>query len=551
MLTTTPKLPPIFHNIQNIRLKNLPDAKESSISSDNYHHALAHTLRTLFPHTFGGKAMAFEKTDKPQPSRPLRVGVVLSGGPAAGGHNVIAGLVEALKQLHPESELMGFRDGPSGIVKNQYIRITPALAQKYRNQGGFDIIGSGRTKIETEAQLEATKNTLVANDLDGLVVIGGDDSNTNAAIIAEYLKGTDCRTAVVGVPKTIDGDMANEHVDISFGFDTACKAYSSEIGSIARDARSAKKYWFFIKMMGRSASHIALECAMQTQPNCALISEEIADHNMTLREVTNYVADIVAVRASHGRNYGVVLIPEGLIEFIPEFKILISHLNKLLANELHVAVLKALKRPDMKVEYVSSLLSGNVKSTYESLPQEFQNQLILERDSHGNVTVSQIETEKLMALMVGAELARRKQQKTYKGEFNTITHFCGYQGRCTYPSAFDATYCYALGYTAASLVNAGLTGYLSCISNLARPVEEWVPKGVPITSMLNIEERHGKQKPVIKKALVNLDGPKFATFVQNRVRWAVEDAYLYPGPVQFFGPPELVETTNHHLRSLL
>jgi len=527
------------------------ESYDSASVTDKQQHALQHTLRMLFPHTYGSPMVHFTAGKDPKPSKILRVGVVLSGGQAPGGHNVISGLFDALRSLNPESELIGFRDGPAGIVKNQYIRLTEGIVARYRNQGGFDIIGSGRDKIESAAHLAAAKSAMECNDLDGLVVIGGDDSNTNAMLLAEYFKSVGCKTVVVGVPKTIDGDLSNEHIEISFGYDTACKTYAHEIGDIARDCRSARKYWFFIKMMGRSASHITLECALQTRPNIALISEEVAEKEKTLGDIAREIADVVQERSRLNKNYGMCLIPEGLIEFIPEFKLLISQLNKLLSIELHVAVLKALKKPESKVEYVTSLLTGSQKSCYESLPIEIQMQLIIDRDSHGNVVVSQIETEKLVAQMVAIEMAKRKAAGTFKGEFNPIYHFCGYQGRSNLPSIFDSDYCYALGHTAIALVANGCTGYLSCISNLALPTDRWIAKGIPICSLLNLEERKGKQKPVIRKALVNLQGSKFLLFAKNRDRWAIQDAYLYPGPIHFYGPRELTHATNFHVRSFL
>jgi len=541
--------------MQQVRIVGEADMKGASYDSasvtNKQEHALQHTLRMLFPHTISAPLVHFAAAAEAKPSKLLRVGVVLSGGQAPGGHNVISGLFDALRALNPESELIGFRDGPAGIVRNQYIRLTEELVGKYRNQGGFDIIGSGRDKIESASHLAAAKSAMEAHDLDGLVVIGGDDSNTNAMLMAESFKATGCKTAVVGVPKTIDGDLSNEHIEISFGYDTACKTYSHEIGDIARDCRSARKYWFFIKLMGRSASHITLECALQTRPNIALISEEVAEKERTLADVAREIADIVQERSRLGKNYGVCLIPEGLIEFIPEFKLLISNLNKLLSIELHTAVLKALKKPESKVEYVISLLSGATKACYESLPIEIQMQLILDRDSHGNVVVSQIETEKLVASMVAVEMAKRKASGSYKGEFNPIYHFCGYQGRANLPSIFDSDYCYTLGHTAVALVANGCTGYLSCVSNLAHPSDRWIPKGIPIVSLLNIEERKGKPKPVIRKALVNLEGSKFLLFAKHRSLWAVQDAYIYPGPIQFWGPRELTHATNFHVRSFL
>lgn len=503
-LRYVPPLPPSLQNLT--QLCAVPD------TTDDLHAKLSgadrHTLAMLFPQVYGQELLRLEDSGVDKQIRPLKVAIVLSGGQAPGGHNVIAGVYDALKKLNPRSTLIGFMKGPGGIVKNNYIRITDELINRYRNTGGFDIIGAGRTKIESSRQFQAVRATMEVHDLDGLIVVGGDDSNTNAALLAEYFKQQNLKTKCIGVPKTIDGDLSNEYIEISFGYDTCCKVYSNEIGNISRDGRSAAKYWFFLKMMGRSASHITLECALQTHPNAALISEEIQRDGKTLKEVVGELADIICKRSDVGRDYGIVLIPEGLIEFIGEFNELIMELNRTLATDLSKTVLNVLKKPEQKIDYIESTLSAAALKSYEVLPLEIKMQLILDRDPHGNVNVSQIETEKLLGEMVATELEDRQKTGSYKGSFDPRYHFCGYQGRAAFPSNFDAKYCYALGYVAASLISHDKTGYISCVRNLAKPVSEWVPYGIPLTGLMNIEERHGKQKPVIKKALVDLDGNK-------------------------------------------
>eukprot|EP00823_Brevimastigomonas_motovehiculus_P002400 TRINITY_DN1466_c0_g1_i1.p1 TRINITY_DN1466_c0_g1~~TRINITY_DN1466_c0_g1_i1.p1 ORF type:complete len:597 (-),score=133.34 TRINITY_DN1466_c0_g1_i1:227-1993(-) len=524
--------------------------------------ALKMTLKNVFPQTYGQPMIAFEegidmgidevaKRQKAAASRILKVGCVLSGGQAPGGHSVIVSIFDALQKLNPKNEILGFREGPSGLLKNRYIRLTKGIIDKYRNTGGFDMIGSGRTKISTQEHFAAAKLTADAHDLDALVIIGGDDSNTNAAHMAEYFRKFKAKCVVVGVPKTIDGDLANDFVEISFGFDTACKIYANEIANLQRDARSARKYWFFIKMMGRSASHITLECAMQTHPNMALISEEVAAKKKTLHQIVSEIADVVCERAKLNKNYGVILIPEGLVEFIPEIQRLMIALNRLLAHKLHALVLKALKKPESKVEYISSELQGEQRTVYESLPLEIQMQLILDRDSHGNVAVSQIETEKLLGQMVKVEIDKRKKAKSFFGSFDWRTFFCGYEGRSGYPSNFDTKYCYALGHLAVALTINELSGYMCCVSNLHAPVEQWRCRGLPITSMMCLEERHARPEPVIKKMLVDLTSKKFLAFAVAREGWALQDAYIYTGPIQYWGPKELTELTNFHLRSLM
>lgn len=482
-------------------------------------------IKGHFPNTFG-RPIIDGKEGNLRQCGPLKVGVVLSGGQAAGGHNVISGLFDALLALCPQSRLFGFLGGPSGIVENKVLEITHEVVAPYRNQGGFDLIGSGRTKIETEEQLAASKKTAEANELDGIVVIGGDDSNTNAAVLAEYFLQNGCKTVVIGVPKTIDGDLKNAFIATSFGFDTAAKTYSEMIGNIERDALSAKKYYHFIKLMGRSASHITLECALATHPNIALIGEEVAEKGMTLSQITTELTDVIEKRAEMGKNYGVILVPEGLVEFIPEMKELIAELNHLAAGE-----------GELRVDEVAAKLGGSAKSCFASLPEEIQKQLLLDRDPHGNVQVSMIETEKLLISAVKKELEKR----SFKGAFSAQGHFFGYEGRAGYPSNFDTRYCYSLGYTAALLIDEGMTGYMTCVGNLNHPVQDWSISGLPITMLMNIEMRKGKEKPVIQKALVDLKGKAFQFFQESRANWALEDHYRYPGPIQFFGEAEMVD----------
>jgi len=499
-------------------------------------------LKDLFPNTWQQGSISFDN-DGGASHSPLRVGVVLSGGQAPGGHNVISGLYDALKTLHTESCLLGFKNGPSGILDNDTVEINESLLKCYRNTGGFDIIGSGRTKIESIEQMEAAEKTVRDLKLDGLVIIGGDDSNTNAALLAEFFLEKGCQTKVTGVPKTVDGDLKNEHIEISFGFDSATKVYSELIGNILRDARSAKKYYHFVKLMGRSASHIALECALQTHPHLALISEEIAAKNMTFQQIVNDIADMVAGRAADGKNYGVVLIPEGVIEFIPEFKVLISELNNLLAREDMAREIEGIASRDEKTRFVSRQLSWEAKRCFDAIPENIQNEMLLERDPHGNVQVSKIETERLFTQAVRRELRRRASEGNYQGKFSTQPHFFGYSGRSAFPSNFDSQYCYSLGFVAAVLIDAGMTGYMGCVCNLAKDVGEWKIKGIPLTTMMTMEERHGKSKPVIKKALVELDGAPFKYFEEMRETWKYSDDYACPGPMQFYGPKELSEAT--------
>jgi len=499
------------------------------------------TIADFFPLSHRAPFLKFTK-GKQALTKPLRVGVVLSGGQAAGGHNVISGIFDALKSLNPASELIGFLNGPSGIIKDQTTEITAPLIEGYRNQGGFDLIGSGRTKIETSEQLKTALEVVLKHKLDGLIIIGGDDSNTNAALLAEYFLARQCETSVVGVPKTIDGDLKNKDIEISFGFDSASKNYSETIGSLMRDVFSAKKYYCFIKLMGRSASHITLECALQTHPNLTFISEEVAAQKSSLKQLVGEVCNLICQRASNGKDYGVVLIPEGLVEFIPEVKCLIVELNGLLAESTpHYAALENLKDDSKKIEYIEKLLSKDSVSCFRSLPKDNKLQLLIGRDSHGNVQVSKIETERMMIEMVKEELYKRTKKGDYQGTFSPLSHFCGYEGRACLPSNFDCQYCYALGMTAVALIKSEATGYICCLSNLTKRVEDWIPGGIPLTSMMAMETRHGTAKPVITKALVDLNGKPFEVFSQQRARWAQNDDYVNPGPTQFFGPEEITD----------
>lgn len=502
-------------------------------------------IRELFPNTYGLPEIKFEKKSTPSAGKPVNVGVILSGGQAPGGHNVISGLFDGIKKIHRDSRLYGFIMGPGGLVDHKYVELTSQIIDEYRNTGGFDIIGSGRTKLETKEQFDKGLEILKELKISALVIIGGDDSNTNAAILAEYYKAIGAPVQVIGCPKTIDGDLKNEVIETSFGFDTATKVYSEVIGNIQRDCNSAKKYWHFIKLMGRSASHIALECALQTQPNVCIISEEVEAKDMTLQDVVNYVADIVARRAAAGNNFGTVLIPEGLIEFIPAMKKLIAELNDLLAAKADefAAVDTANQR-----QWIIDNLSADNARVYESLPHGVARQLSLDRDPHGNVQVSLIETEKLLSEMVGKRLKEMAKEGTYNGKFSPLHHFFGYEGRCADPSNFDADYCYALGFNAACLINAGVTGYMSSVRGLTKPSVQWIAGGIPITMMMNMERRHGAMKPVIQKALVRLDGAPFQKFASKRESWANNTEYVYPGPIQYFGPAEVCDQPTMTLR---
>jgi len=495
-------------------------------------------IRNLFPNTYGMPLVTFETG--PKKEYPIvGVGVILSGGQAPGGHNVICGLFDGLKALHPENKLYGFLGGPSGLVDHQYIQLTAEIVDEYRNTGGFDIIGSGRTKLEEEWQYDKGAEICEKLGINAIVIIGGDDSNTNACVLAEYYSQRNTGVQVIGCPKTIDGDLKNEMIETSFGFDTACKVYSELIGNIQRDANSAKKYWHFIRLMGRSASHITLECAFQSQPNICIVSEEVEAKNMTLNNVVEEIVKVVVYRAKHDLNFGTILIPEGLIEFIPAMKKLIAELNDLLVQNDDF---NALVSDDEKREYVKGMLSHDSCEIYRSLPKGIAKQLTLDRDPHGNVQVSLIETEKLLIEMVAKRLAQLKAEGKYKGKFASINHFFGYEGRCAIPSNFDADYTYSLGYTAAILISEGKTGYMACIRNLIAPAAKWIAGGVPITMMMNMEHRNGKMKPVIQKALVRLDGAPFKYFESVREDWADDKiSYIYPGPIQYYGPTEVCD----------
>jgi len=502
-------------------------------------------IKALFPNTYGAPVVSFTPACDCSctcESKAIRVGVVLSGGQAPGGHNVIAGIFDGLQSISKDSVLFGFLGGPSGLENGKYIQIDAKLMDAYRNTGGFDIIQSGRTKLETTEQFD--RCIKVANDLklDAITIIGGDDSNTNAAVLGEYFQTKGASCVVCGCPKTIDGDLKNEYIETSFGFDTAVKTYSELIGNIMRDANSAQKYWHFIKLMGRSASHIGLEAALQTHPNICLISEEVKAKQMKLSEVVKYVADIVAERASQGKNFGVALIPEGLLEFIPDVGVLISELSEVLAH--HEKEVEGLNTQD-KVEKLCGWLNTESANVLKSLPAGIQAQLMLDRDSHGNVQVSLIETEKLIIEMVAKELKKRSD---FKGKFAALNHFFGYEGRCAAPSNFDADYCYSLGYAASVLALNKMNGYMSSVRNLTKGIENWTAGGIPITMMMNIERRHGADKPVIQKALVELDGAPFKYFAARRDEWAKTESYTYPGPIQYWGPSEVCDVTNFTIK---
>ena len=495
-------------------------------------------VKKLFPNTYGMPTLKFVETSEKVNHPAINVGVILSGGQAPGGHNVIAGIFDGIKNLNVSSRLFGFLMGPGGLVDHDYKELTADIIDEYRNTGGFDIIGSGRTKLETKEQFDKGLEILKKLDIKALVIIGGDDSNTNACVLAEYYKEINAGVQVIGCPKTIDGDLKNEMIETSFGFDTACKVYAEVIGNIQRDCNSARKYWHFIKLMGRSASHIALECALQVQPNICIISEEVEAKKLSLDDIVSDIADIVAKRAEAGNNFGTVLIPEGLIEFIPAMKGLIAELNDFLAH--HQREFNAVPKDD-QLAYIQKNLSGENARIFASLPSGVARQLTLDRDPHGNVQVSLIETEKLLAEMVGSKLAEMKAAGKYKGKFAAQEHFFGYEGRCATPSNYDSDYCYSLGYTASALIAAGKTGYMSSVRNTTAPASEWIAGGVPVTMMMNMERRHGEMKPVIQKALVLLDGAPFKYLQTNREAWAIGTEFVYPGPIQFFGPTEVCD----------
>ena len=505
-------------------------------------------IAKLFPNTYGMPLVTFEAAETPKERVAVNVGLILSGGQAPGGHNVISGIFDGIKKINPASRLYGFLGGPGGLVEHKYTELTTEIINEYRNTGGFDIIGSGRTKLEEEWQFDKGLDIAKKLNLNALVIIGGDDSNTNACVLAEYYKSIKSGVQVIGCPKTIDGDLKNGMIETSFGFDTATKVYSELIGNIQRDANSAKKYWHFIKLMGRSASHIGLECALKTQPNITIISEEVAAKKQTLNEIVDYIAGTVATRSKNGENFGVILIPEGLIEFIPEMRSLILELNDLLAEgsetEKEFQTLQKVQRN----EWIASHLSKTSSEVFMSLPSSIATQLTLERDPHGNVQVSLIETEKLLGEMVRNKLSNMNKAGEYKGKFGIQFHFFGYEGRCAAPSNFDADYCYSLGFTAAILISEGKTGYMSSVRNLTAPAAEWVACGVPITMMINMEKRHGHMKPVIQKALVDLKGAPFKYFVSKRYEWANSTMFVYPGPIQYFGPSEVCDLVTETLK---
>ncbi len=533
-----PKLPGMLRNgISEICVKD--GAPTESVADQE-------KIKALFPNTYGKNEITFQKGANTSTPKKQVVGVILSGGQAPGGHNVICGLYDALKATDKDNVLLGFKGGPSGLIEDDYIEMTDDFIDQYRNTGGFDIIGSGRTKLETTAQFEVVVEVAKKHGLTAIVIIGGDDSNTNAAVLAEYMAAHKTGVQVIGCPKTIDGDLKNEDIETSFGFDTATKTYSEVIGNIERDANSAKKYWHFIKLMGRSASHVTLECALQTQPNICLVGEEVAAKKQSLSEIADQIADSVATRGNNGENFGVALIPEGIVEFVPEFSKLIAEINELLAGE-KTAEFNALPTWADKYAFIEKGLTKESMAVFAILPVGIQQQLFLERDPHGNVQVSLIESEKLFAELVKNKLAERKAAGTYKGKFSTLTHFFGYEGRCAFPSNFDSDYCYSLGYNAFMLIQYGFTGYLSKVSNLSAPAEEWVAGGMPITKMMNIERRNGEDKPVIRKALVELDGAPFKYFAEHRAEWAEKTCFLYPGAIQYYGPTEVCDATTKTL----
>lgn len=500
-------------------------------------------IKALFSNTYGKPTVTFEASSLSKESEARNVGVILSGGQAPGGHNVIAGLYDAIKNANSSSKLYGFLGGPSGIIDGKYVEFTDEFINDYRNTGGFDIIGSGRTKLETEEQFQKSLAVCKKLGITAVVIIGGDDSNTNAALLAEWFVKNDAGIQVIGCPKTIDGDLKNEQIEISFGFDTATKTYAELIGNIERDANSAKKYWHFVKIMGRSASHVALEAALQTQPNITLISEEVEAKKMSLSSIIDYMTDIIVKRSNAGKNFGIAVIPEGLIEFIPEMGSMISNLNDIMASlESDPAFVNATTIRE-KFDIVENRLDSANAKVYNSLPALIKGQLLADRDPHGNVQVSKIETEKLLIEMISTKLDELKAQGDFIGKFSAQSHFFGYEGRCAFPSNFDADYCYSLGYNAFALISNGLTGYLSSVRNLTQPADKWVAGGVPLTMMMNMEKRHGEMKPVIQKALVRLDGPVFKKLEENREDWAMNDRYLFPGAIQYFGPSSVCDIT--------
>ena len=538
-LNYQPKLPSVLANgINKLVLKQ--GEKTQSVADQK-------EIQELFKNSYGMPTVTFETSDKEEKRPAKNIGVILSGGQAPGGHNVIAGIFDSLKQANPENKLYGFLGGPSGIIDGKYIELTEDIINAYRNTGGFDIIGSGRTKLETEEQFEKALNVCKTLNVTGIVIIGGDDSNTNAALLAEWFLAKNAGIQVIGCPKTIDGDLKNEQIEVSFGFDTATKTYAELVGNIQRDANSAKKYWHFIKLMGRSASHVALEVGLQTHPNITLVSEEVEAKKMSLAQVVDMITKVVVARAEKGKNFGIVLVPEGLIEFIPEVKAMIANLNDKLAELEKDETYKNASTDAEKFEIITKNLEPENAKVFNSLPAMIKAQLLMDRDPHGNVQVSRIDTEKLLIAMVREQLNKLKAEGKYNGKFSDLAHFFGYEGRCAFPSNFDADYCYALGFNAFALMNFGLTGYISSIRNLTAPAKDWVAGGIPLTMMMNMEKRHGEMKPVIKKALVEIDGPVFKYLQDHREEWANNEEYLFPGAIQYFGPSEVADITTRTL----
>ena len=529
-----PKLPSSLANGINHLVSQEGSATQSVANQEE--------IKALFKNTYGKPTVTFQTSTESTPSEVRNVGVILSGGQAPGGHNVIAGLYDALKQANSNNNLYGFLGGPSGIIEGKYVEFNDEFINDYRNTGGFDIIGSGRTKLETEEQFKSALEVCKKLNISAVVIICGDDSNTNAALLAEWFVANNAGIQVIGCPKTIDGDLKNEQIEISFGFDTATKTYGELIGNIERDANSAKKYWHFVKIMGRSASHVALEAALQTQPNITLISEEVEQKKMSLSSIIDYMTDIIVRRSEMGKNFGIAVIPEGLIEFVPELKTMIANLNDIMPT-LEKDSKYTSGSDAEKIAIIENTLSSENASVFKSLPALIKSQLLMDRDPHGNVQVSKIETEKLLISMIEEKLAGLKKEGKYSGKFSTQSHFFGYEGRCAFPSNFDADYCYSLGFNAFALINFGLTGYLSSVRNLTEPANDWVAGGVPLTMMMNMERRHGEMKPVIKKALVELDGPVFKKLEANREDWALNDRYLFPGAIQYFGPSSVCDIT--------
>ena len=529
-----PKLPASLANGINHLVSQEGSATESVANQEE--------IKALFKNTYGKPTVTFQTSTESTPSEVRNVGVILSGGQAPGGHNVIAGLYDALKQANSTNTLYGFLGGPSGIIEGKYVEFNDEFINDYRNTGGFDIIGSGRTKLETEEQFKSALDVCKKLNISAVVIIGGDDSNTNAALLAEWFVANNAGIQVIGCPKTIDGDLKNEQIEISFGFDTATKTYGELIGNIERDANSAKKYWHFVKIMGRSASHVALEAALQTQPNITLISEEVEQKKMSLSSIIDYMTDIVVKRSEMGKNFGIAVIPEGLIEFVPELKTMIANLNDIMPT-LEKDSKYTSGSDAEKIAIIENTLSSENAGVFKSLPALIKSQLLMDRDPHGNVQVSKIETEKLLISMIEEKLAGLKKEGKFSGKFSTQSHFFGYEGRCAFPSNFDADYCYSLGFNAFALINFGLTGYLSSVRNLTEPANDWIAGGVPLTMMMNMERRHGEMKPVIKKALVELDGPVFKKLEANREDWALNDRYLFPGAIQYFGPSSVCDIT--------